>query len=779
MRTDDLGAARLRAVARTRDRYKHIASFLLFCGGYAALIGWFKYVDFYHTHFSGTGPLLLFHNLFRILFVFYVFWIVQAAGGRFLRLLGGADPRKLPTAEYMALTFFAGAGPWHLVLLAVGYANLLNVPAMVMLTAPAVVLAFPDTLRAAAALRNLVDETRRRASVPVKTCCILLCLAWCGLLLVKGLYPGGSLDYFTHYFHSYESVIEHGSIRPAEMWWHYLNTKGAGLFFLGILLTDPLAPSLVTLCFMSVAGLALFLLVRRIAPRTAWPVVAVLLFFGIYVYTPRWGEFGKLHEFNTAFVIAIFWMVVVALDHATPNRQLWLVAAASAITAAVVINPPLAVFLGMVFGALAFIYVLSGEPRRGALCVGMAAASGVVFAGMLLLNFFTVGVPYDLGLSFSWRFADVEKLYRWGALPMLLWLDLLYSQPRPLSLGSFGFLITVLRLYLLWPLFLGGLAVAVTSVYRLYRAGRLGRRIMPDALLISIVAIVTISLLYMTSGRVMSHSFSRFSSFVVPVIIVASIAMWMMPTRRAAKGSLITLARHPRIPFAVLAIGAGVIAGQTPFDRDFLRLGASTAAYAAGGLSIDGAYGRQFGVYLEGSWGGIYPGARAAYAIVGPHTPIWSLSWRSYCMLPDCKMMTYAQFILTPSWDRVMWGTPEEGEATLRAAGVNYFLISRELRGSDWLRFTPLFSPDNIARHFGIRWTDGMTTLLTWRGSDTVELDDRWLRGYREWLENSRPTSTRNAIGQGVGGPVFKDIFERLNAMGHPWRPVDLPWHAR
>src|SRR5262249_3063716 len=235
----------------------------------------------------------------------------------------------------------------------------------------------------------------------------------------------------------------------------------------------------------------------------------------------------------------------------------------------------------------------------------------------------------------------------------------------------------------------------------------------------------------------MSGSFNRFASLIVPVMIVASIIMWMMPIGHPAKGSLLSLARHRHVPLVVLAISATVIAVRAPFDRDFLRLGASAAAYATRGLSIDGAYGHQYGVYLQGSWGGIYPGVRGAYAIVGPRTPIWSLSWRSYCMLPDCKMMTFSQLILTPSWDRVMWGTPEEGEATLRASGVNYFLISRELPGSDWLRLTPLFSPDNIARHFGIRWTDGTTTLLTWRAPDTVALDDSWLAGYREWLEKS------------------------------------------
>jgi hypothetical protein len=104
--------------------------FLLYFGGYVALLIWFKYVDIYHTHFSDAGSLVLLRNLFRVLFIFYLFWIVQTVGAILLRILGVADANVLGTRDYLALTFFAGTGPWHVVLLAVGYANLLNAGVM-------------------------------------------------------------------------------------------------------------------------------------------------------------------------------------------------------------------------------------------------------------------------------------------------------------------------------------------------------------------------------------------------------------------------------------------------------------------------------------------------------------------------------------------------------------------------------------------------------------------------------------------------------------------------
>src|SRR5262249_26181741 len=314
-----------------------IILFLLYIGGYAALVAWFRYIDVYHTHFSDTGILVFLDNLFRLLFVFYLFWIVQAVGAVFLRLFGECNPRALGTLGYVALTFFAGAGPWHVVLLAVGYLGLLNAPVMMVLTAPIAALSFREFRVVAPRTGTLLRSGFIRGSNACKAGGILLAVVWFALFLVKGLNPGaGGGDYFLHYFPAYQAFLEHGSVWPNEVWWHYFYSKGAGLYFLGMLLTDALAPQLVTFCFMSVAGLSIFLFVRRLAPRTAWPIDGVLLFFGLYIYTPGWGEFGKLHELNTALVITILWMTVVAFDGTRRARGVWLAAAASTMTAAVI-----------------------------------------------------------------------------------------------------------------------------------------------------------------------------------------------------------------------------------------------------------------------------------------------------------------------------------------------------------------------------------------------------------------------------------------------------------
>jgi hypothetical protein len=759
---------RLHASSREAETF----GFLLFFGGYAALIAWFKYFDVYHTNFSTTGAVILLHNLFRLLFIFYLFWMIQAVGAALLRIVGARDPAALETLDYLALTFFAGTGAWHIVLLAIGYANLLNTPVMILLTAPVVALAFRELRLVTPGVRAMVRRRIDEADNLFKTAAVLLCLVWGMLLMVKGLYPGNGHEYYAPYLHSYESILQHGGLWPHEFWWFHFYVQGAGLFFLAMLLTDPLAPQLVTLCFLSAGGLATFLFVRRLAPNSLWPMISVLLLFGSFIYTPGWGDFRKLHEFNTSLVIAILWMTVVALGDNANLRRAWLAAVVSAMTAAIVLGNYIGVFLGAVFGILAVSYLLMGERRRGLVCISLSALAVVLVATTLAINHVVTGLisGWDPSLPYLWRFADLEKLRQWNALPVVL---LAYQRVIDDAIAhaaawSFSFLLRSLRLELLWPLFVGGLLVAAISAYQRWRSGRLGTLSVPDTALILIAALAVYVVLAAMVGRAQLPSFYRFASFMTPIVIVAGIALWTLPLRARATDAMTTLV-GARAAIAVLAACAVMIAVKTRFDRNVAGLGAHALAYAAGFASIDAASARPSSGGLSVPSGGIYPGARGAYAIVGPGTPIWSVNAYTYCLLPDCKMMS-SFTVLMPGWDRLMWGTPEEGHQALQAAGLNYFLISRELPVTDPLLLSPLFSPDNIARYLGVRWTDGTTTLLTWPGPDTKPPDEAWLADYRRLLAaQALNLQQRYSIAN------MKTAFERLNAMPHPWRPCDLP----
>ena len=63
----------------------------------------------------------------------------------------------------------------------------------------------------------------------------------------------------------------------------------------------------------------------------------------------------------------------------------------------------------------------------------------------------------------------------------------------------------------------------------------------------------------------------------------------------------------------------------------------------------------------------------------------------------------------------------------MQKAGINYFLFSEGLGSADPPITAPLLSPEPISQYLDIRWTDGMTALLTWLNPDTLPFDQSWL----------------------------------------------------
>ena len=754
-------------------RARTVLGFVAFVGGYLLLIVWFKAVDVYHLHFATAGPLVVAYNAFRVLFAFYLFWIVYGAGAVVSRAVAGSTWRGLGILDRLALGSFAGAGVWHIVLLILGYAKAYTFPLLLALTLPVLALSFRDVAGTVLELRTWFATRRPRdaAMIVVGTIVVLSAIT---LLIVKGLYPGGEIDYFTHYFYYYLTVIERGDVWPNEVWYHSYYSKGAGLFFLGMILTDPLAPQLVTACFMAAAALVVHQMARRVAPGTPWPLVCVAVFLAAYIYTPTWAQFEKQHELNAALVIAIAWLSAQALAADARDRTLWLTASALTIVAAVLISTPTAIFVGTVFGMLALVLLLMRRPIQALLCVGLAAVAGLMLVSMLAINYVTTGLIDDRGLHALWRFADIEKLDRWNALAnaiVLYWGRLGLQAEGVSAHGIIRFLIYSLRLDLLYPLLIAGIVIAIAAMRVRLRTGTWAGPIKTPYQTAILAAMVLVSLaIGLTAGRGEQISFFRYSSYTVAVVILLAISLGSLPV--ASTQTWLARVMHDRRT-ALIALAltlATIVVAASDRRRFFDAVLPRAWHFATGTYSLDMAYTRQVG-WPNKPWGAIYPGARGAHAAAGPRTRIWSLHATSFCMLPDCRIESVDSFTLGAGWADVMFGSPEDARAALQASGHNYFLFSSELRVDDYLPRSPLFSPDNIGRYFGIRWTDGTTTLLTWLGADTAPLDQDWIATYRRAVEQS-------PVVQSFPYDDMKAIFARLAAMPRPWRALDLPWRV-
>lgn len=750
---------------------------LLFTALYAAILLWFARVDVYHRHFSEAGPLVFVNNICRVLFIGYLFWMVHAAGALLLRLVSGNATQRDGGLDDLALRFFAGTGLWHVLLLALGYLALYTRPVMIAITLPVVALSYSNFRAAADAFRLWRRDLHSGAAGTTVRLAKFVFGLFVVVLMIKGLYPGGGHDYFTHYFHYDRAVVERGDLWPNDVWAHYYYSKGVGLFFLSMLLTDPLAPQLVSFTFYAASLFVLILLLRRFAPDSRWIWAGLILFLGLYVYTPGpgdsrsyggWGDFEKLHELNAALTLAIIWISARMLESRGRTMLAAMMAAGSAIAAAVIIYTTAAAYLVAVFGLLMLWYGWKRMADRAFQCACLAMVAGISAAAVLLVNQLTVGLMSDQILGLAWKFADVEKLHDWGALPVLLttmWGRVRMAAEGTSLIDTVKLVVKSLRLEMFGPLLLCGLIIAAAAARR--------HRITvpaPTQVLVMVVALAAAIGFAVTAGTAQSISFYRYTSFVIPLMLLCGVLLVRMGAD--ADGPFARLARDPRTPLAVVA--ACFLTAFISYHPRRAPLDAidDASRFAVGWYSIDKAYTTQEGWPARPPYGGIYPGARGAYGAVGPHVRIWSLHTFSYCMLPDCQMEAWPQFVTTRDWDRLMFGSPEEGRAALQAVGLNHVLFSTELfLNNDPLPLSPLFAPDNIARYLGIRWTDGTTTLLTWLGPGVTPLDEAWVARYRRAVVES-PGMQSFPLEQ------LRAIYARLRATPHPWRSFALPWSA-
>ncbi len=731
--------------------------FALFCFGYIALIAAFRYLNFYYTGFEVFGIRVLVYNLLRLAFAGYLFWILYATGDLLLSCLAGRNYGRRPLLDRLALSYFSGAGAWQILLLGLGLANLLLLELVFALTIVVMLCSYRSLVttffsppnEAEAPATPPANGSLQRVALGVM---VLILVAVAALLiLVKGLYPAGGHDYYTHYFHYYREVVESGSIWPNNVWYHFYYSKGAGLFFLGMLLTDPLAPQLVTLCMMAGAAISIAAFTINLHANKLWQYTIIIVFLGIYIYTPGprenmahggWGDFEKLHEFQTSIVAFLIYALTRLMRRDEYPVKPYRVGAMLATAMAIIITPPFAAFLMFTYFLLGSVALARRSWQTASDITSVAFTCAACVASILVFNYYVTGLPSDQGMHLVWKLVDFEKLHSWGVLPNLVIVQAGLTHLSSLHTGFFN-METARILWVNFRLDLLCLLALLPLPWVLYKALRRDAVLLnyarhhKDAIAVISCFAVAGGVIALLFGRTQSISFYRFSSYLVPVTLMFAAAWWMVALSvfRNRHQSTWGLA----VPFLILIMTPGFSMINKHYDitkaKEIIR---NAGKLLLGMHSIESAYKTQSSWPGRLPWGGIYPGASDAWAVLPKGERLWSLHTHSYCMTPHCSVESYQSYRLGADWQDVFFGSADDSRAALKKASLNYFLISTELQIVDPLVLGPLFRPEMITKNFGVFWTDGKTALLTWKSVQTKEISPKWLKDYNEKVEESR-----------------------------------------
>jgi hypothetical protein len=723
-------------------RTRALAAAALICG-FIGVVAWFAGVDFYHRHFFDTGPIVAADNVVRIVFVAIFSWLIYAPGAAIAALVMSTDKRAaLTPPERAVLGFGIGLGIWHVAMLILGLLGLYYRPLIAGLCLAVVVVSarhFADV--AIAGWRSFAlgfAELRQGRATPERIGIVLIAAAAVWLLLLRGLFPGGGGDYYTHYFYYYLGVLKNHGLAPNDVWYHYYYSKGSGLAFLGMLLTDPEAPALTTYPCVVFAAVAIATLAARMAPNSLWPAAGAVIYLFYYLVSfgaDGGGQFQKDHEEIAALVALTAW--ALCMERYAAPRPFRIMAAATAIAAAL-ITPPIAILLGFFVGLLA---AWSMVRRRWSDMWGygvvVAAIAGAVLT-VLVVGYLQTGLASDQALNLMLQFADFTRLDRWGVIPQIIavaWIRDNYLQwEKPFGRATLQEIADFMRLRFLWPFLTGPIiAVVVLRMSGAFTGWRLtAPRDARSAVLTKQTAwrlaalaalLVAVAVL---AGRNQSLSFARLSSFFVPVLVMLAIAgsvwglSWLLARRNDAVLRLV-------LP-ALLLVGSLVVWQShahwiSPLRRD----SANAMRFVAGSYSLAQAYSHANSLY---AFGAINPGALAAAQQLPYGTPIWSTNVDSYCMVPGCLIESVISFKMSGRLDEILGGDPDLAKQRLQEAGLNYFLFMKDYRMIDLLPFSRLFALDTIGGYLGVKWSDGSTFLLTWIGPDTTPLGPDFLEAY-------------------------------------------------
>jgi hypothetical protein len=732
----------------------------VFTALYLLVTAYFAHVDVYNAHFFDPNYSRS-YNFFRIVFAGYLFWIVYFSGRAVLAFFRRA-PADITASEGVALGFFVGAAVWTLLMLPLGYLGLYTRVTALLLTMPIVGASSGHLLRVG--LAAISTWRSLRVSHSLRSALALTAVAVAALLLiVKGLYPAGGHDYFTHYFYYFVTVLKNHHIWPNEVWYHFYYSKGMGLFFLGMLLTDPLAPSLVTYCFAIAAAIALFTFVERLNPGTLWAWVAVILYFGFYIYTPGsgiyeinggWGDFQKPHEISSAFLFGLVWISGRLIAATGGERRTWRLAAALCTAALAFVTAFSVILAGLFFCLMMAGSIIVCHRENAVAFLGLSFVAGAALAAVLVLNYATTGLPLDNGMEVFWPILNLRQLQQWGVLPEVVVavaerLVLAQSGVPIASAEMLAFLRNIFRTVFFLPFVLICTAAAgfICILYFGLRAFLGGMK--PSRLLTlpkteitkSLVAQYSASLALLVAtlgaavlaGRTQPISFVRYTSFVLPLMLGITGGGWQLITVLWPRASWLRAACGFVLPGTVLALG--LVTANPSYRASVRVVVANGAKFLAGSQSIYDSYTNQSGWPGRHPDGAVRPWALAVWRQLGPNTRFWTFGVHTYCMLPGCRPETYFSFRMSPRSLEILLGEPSEARAILQQEGLNYFLVEMDDRLRDTVLCSPLFSADHIGNHLGIAWTDGTHFLLTWHGPGVEPLTLSFLELYSQKIQ--------------------------------------------
>lgn len=754
---------------------------------YLSVLWVFDYVNFYETNFETSGAKVVFYNISRLLIVAGLGWVIFCLGSYITSLVSKfGNPRhkhNIFSLDSVIASSFAGYFIAQLICYVAGIFGLLA-KEIVLIGYSIICLATIPRVRQCITFTSLVNWKQSENKYVVTFLCALILL----VTLVRGLYPLGGHDVYTHYFDYYSDVINTGSLGPHSAWQHFFYSKGLTVFFLASHLSDLLAPGLVTSMLFALGALTMFNILRCAGAQVSITFFGVILFALFFVIGVD--EFEKQHPTVAILILGMVW-ALMKMDLSSQRSPVVVVALFATSTSIILITLQTFFLLAMFFGGVAAVMLLSRNWASARVCFSLVVCNFITVITICAIDYHLAGMPHEQFIVATWDYFDLNKLKALAMLGPVI--DMHYtfkliSAGNPsdipfLSFEHFKLIWKYLRLNLWWPLAIPLPFLLIVSwvafKIRVISYACLRKIFIPFWFLICLIAVGVVA------GTAQHFSIYRLMSMAYAITLIVILFVWSDLFRQSSRDKNFTAQTLSFVSLLfslVIFVPVMIKSSDRPEYRWNIQyrgnngIGLNTilensSAFLSGKYSIKDAYQNQLGWEAKHPTGGLFPPMYEAYKVVGKGTTIVSFHLHDYCMAPSCKVYRPVSQTLGKNWQtryEYEQGSAQSAKKSLLAENIDYFFISFELPIWAKRHNKELFTPSNMKRELGVIWHDDNSYLLTWKNDSTAELSDAFLDRFSEVYWGKSPA--------GPAGPTYSPTYLKLLDMEKDMKPFQLPW---
>jgi hypothetical protein len=764
---------------------------------------WFRSHDVWNVSAEvSVGEMFVWTSL-RLLFVVCL-GVACLTTGRIVLMWQTKNLEDFGTLEKMLFYFFVGSAVLRMGMFFIGLQDLYK-PIFVFLGSLPLLLLFPFVFDLRKVYLRCVEVVKQNGLESI--CCGGLCFiaaAILGIVYLEHCQYSFDGDYLTHYGPYYDYVTTSGSLAPNDVWYQYFYSKGAGLFYFSMLITDRGGPLLVSFLHFFTAATLVYAIMKRASGNSLWAISAAIFMLGMMAW-PNGGFFIKHHCEIGAIILSIT-CAVVLMTVSKRHRNLCLFVACISQASLLLYSLQAGVYTLMFIAAYAGIALYRrkyGLMFKYAAILGLAVVVSVL---SMLHNYSVTGLYEATPFRVFLRFWNQEIFSKWVSPYLMFYI----SEGSSPELGTFGtsgmpqgfrMYAHLFRLekFFFSPMFwvVSGLVCALGFWSAARRAFRGAARIDMFGISLRKRGSEPASFNVPLSGRVLVaqgfdvQNISTMRSNVLQWVLLPSLIMCLLVFfAYVLVRQSVSIYRFSEFVsmYVTMSIFSVLIACSSLNIKSLFYRTTSILAPVALSLVVfcwtinsihDGRLNKPlkfaFGKLTANELAPVDKSVSDQYPVIrevaGQYSRIVSLGIHNLdygpLFLQNPGIMTEVSYAFGNRWHEIVFGDPDSAKKALQELGINYFLVDLSDPPFGALPYSPLFTGKSLQTNFRIVWQLGSRYMLTWNNEQKL-IDSAFLlkwetcrqRGMSSLYDGVRDLYKRN--NHSLHGIIRSGYFEKV-----------------